>query len=80
MKKLLLVVAVGCSLSSITAPPLRRDVKDRRIGHHLLVEKRRKPTPVLQAQFGPLILRYGPQVHRYRPDVDYLDTLRTRKK
>ena len=27
---------------------MRRDVKDRRIGHHLmLVEKRRKPTPVL---------------------------------
>ena len=59
---------------------MRRDVKDRRIGHHLLVEKRRKSTPLAVGQFGPLILRYGPQVHRYRPDVDYLDTLRTRKK
>ena len=82
MKKLLLVVAVGCSLSSITSaalaegrqgpphwpPPARGEAQET------------DASAAAGLQFGPLILRYGPQVQRYRPDVDYLDTLRTRKK
>ena len=48
MKKLLLVVAVGCSLSSITSAAL---AEGRQGPPHwpppMLVEKRRKPTPVL---------------------------------
>ena len=78
MKKLLLVVAVGCSLASITSAAL---AEGRQGPPHW-------PPPRGEAQeidataageFGPLILRYQPQVHRYRPHVD-LDTLGTRQK
>lgn len=80
MKKLLLVVAVGWSLFSITSAAL---AEGRQGPPHWPPPARGEAQEIdatAAGQFGPLILRYGPQVHRYRPDVDYLDTPRTRKK
>ena len=80
MKKLLLVVAVGWSLSSITSAAL---AEGRQGPPHWPPPARGEAQEIdatAAGQFGPLILRYGPQVLRYRPSVDYLDTLRTRKK
>ena len=80
MKKLLLVVAVGCLLSSITSAAL---AEGRQGPPHwpppARGEARETDASAAGLQFGPLILRYGPQVHRYRPHVD-LDTLGTRQK
>ena len=79
MKKLLLVVAAGCSLSSITSAAL---AEGRQGPPHWPPPDARGGAQEIEAtaagQSGAL-LRYRPQVHRYRPHVD-LDTLGTRQK
>ena len=79
MKKLLLVVAAGCSLSSITSAAL---AEGRQGPPHWPPPARGEAQEIEATAAGQsgALLRYRPQVHRYRPHVDYLDTLRTRKK
>ena len=67
MKKLLLVVAVGCSLSSITSAAL---AEGRQGPPHWPPPARGEAQQTYAetaGQFGPLILRFRPQIHRYRP-------------